>query len=215
MKQSNIEIIDTLEYEKRFLVQGSQFIAGMDEVGRGSLAGPVVVACVVMPLQEDKIIQGIKDSKQLSSKRREDLFDKIITTATECVVMMANAQEIDTLNILNATKSCMKKSIDSLKNCDIVLVDAVKLSDTKIPAFSIIKGDAKSYCIGAASIVAKVIRDRLMEDQDKLYPEYYFKDNKGYGTAKHIEALRTYGPCILHRKTFIKNFFQPKQESFL
>ena len=155
----------------------------------------------------------ITKSKKLTAKKRDELFSQIITTATECIIMMENAEVIDTVNILNATKSCMIKCINSLNNCDIVLVDAVKLTNTKIPTFSIIKGDEKSYCIGAASIVAKVVRDKLMDGQHLLYPQYDFKNNKGYGTAKHIEALKRFGPCKLHRKTFIKNFFQ-EQESF-
>lgn len=208
------DLFDSRKYEKDFLSKGKKFIAGMDEVGRGPLAGPVVVACVVMPLDDDTIIPGITDSKKLTPKKREELFTKIISVAMECIIMTADAKEIDSINILNATKLCMKKCVNALKNCDIVLVDAVKLTDTKIPTFSIIKGDEKSYCIGAASIVAKVIRDRLMIEQDLIYPQYGFKNNKGYGTPQHIEALKTFGPCVLHRKSFIKNFFC-EQETFL
>lgn len=207
--------IDMLQYEKDFFAQGKKFPAGMDEAGRGPLAGPVVVACVVMPLDEDKLIEGINDSKKLSPKKREELFDKIISTALEYVVAVSDNDEIDKINILNATKKCMKNCIDGLTFGDIVLIDAVKLTETKIPTFSIIKGDASSYSIAAASIVAKVTRDRLMEKADNLYPQYGFKQHKGYGTKQHVMALKEHGPCPLHRATFIKNFFNEEQQSFL
>lgn len=207
--------IDMLQYEKDFFAQGKKFPAGMDEAGRGPLAGPVVVACVVMPLDEDKLIEGINDSKKLSPKKREELFDKIISTALEYVVAVSDNDEIDKINILNATKKCMKNCIDGLTLGDIVLIDAVKLTETKIPTFSIIKGDASSYSIAAASIVAKVTRDRLMEKADNLYPQYGFKQHKGYGTKQHVMALKEHGPCPLHRATFIKNFFNEEQQSFL
>lgn len=207
--------IDMLKYEKDFFAQGKKFPAGMDEAGRGPLAGPVVVACVVMPLDEDKLIEGINDSKKLSPKKREELFDKIISTALEYVVAVSDNDEIDKINILNATKKCMKNCIDGLTFGDIVLIDAVKLTETKIPTFSIIKGDASSYSIAAASIVAKVTRDRLMEKADNLYPQYGFKQHKGYGTKQHVMALKEHGPCPLHRATFIKNFFNEEQQSFL
>ena len=203
--------IDMLQYEKDFFAQGKKFPAGMDEAGRGPLAGPVVVACVVMPLDEDKLIEGINDSKKLSPKKREELFDKIISTA----LAVSDNDEIDKINILNATKKCMKNCIDGLTFGDIVLIDAVKLTETKIPTFSIIKGDASSYSIAAASIVAKVTRDRLMEKADNLYPQYGFKQHKGYGTKQHVMALKEHGPCPLHRATFIKNFFNEEQQSFL
>lgn len=205
---------DMFKYEKNFLSQGKKFPAGMDEAGRGPLAGPVVVACVVMPLDDSKIIKGIDDSKKLSPKKREWLFDKIISTALEYVVAVSDNNEIDSINILNATKKCMKNCIDGLTLSDIVLVDAVNLTETKIPTFSIVKGDAKSYNIAAASIVAKVTRDKLMDEADKLYPHYGFKQHKGYGTKQHVIALKNFGPCLLHRKTFIKNFFSEEQQSF-
>lgn len=207
MTKTAMDMQQLLVYEKRFVSEGKKIIAGMDEVGRGPLAGPVVVACVVMPIEEDKIIQGVTDSKKLSEKRREELYEKIISTATQCVVCQADNVRIDEINILNATKECMKNCIEGLTDCNMVLVDAVKLTDTKFDTFPIIKGDAKSYCIAAASIVAKVTRDRLMKEYDVVYPRYGFKDNKGYGTAAHIAALKEYGFCEIHRKTFIKNFF--------
>ena len=209
------EKIDNLVWEKRFVLDGKKTIAGIDEVGRGPLAGPVVVACVVMPLTQDKIIDGVTDSKKLSASKREELYAKILDTATEVTVSMADNDEIDALNILNATKKCMTDCIASLKTCcDVVFVDAVRLNNTKYPTFSIVKGDYLSYSIGAASIVAKVVRDRLMTDMDKKYPYYGFAQNKGYGTAKHVQALKKFGPCGIHRKTFIKNFFQEQIDLF-
>lgn len=207
MPKKTIDMQELLVYEKQFLAQGKKVIAGMDEVGRGPLAGPVVVACVVMPLNEDKIVQGVTDSKKLSAKRREELYDRIMAVASQCVICQADNVEIDEVNILNATKRCMKDCIDGLTTCDIVMVDAVRLSDTKFITFPLVKGDAKSYSIAAASIVAKVTRDRLMDEYDDIYPHYGFKQNKGYGTAAHIAALKEYGPCKIHRNTFIKNFF--------
>ena len=207
MPKKTIDMQELLVYEKQFLAQGKKIIAGVDEVGRGPLAGPVVVACVVMPFDEDKIVQGVTDSKKLSAKHREELYDRIMAVASQCVICQADNVEIDEVNILNATKRCMKDCIDGLTACDIVMVDAVRLSDTKFETFSLVKGDAKSYSIAAASIVAKVTRDRLMDEYDDIYPHYGFRQNKGYGTAAHIAALKEYGPCKIHRNTFIKNFF--------
>lgn len=207
MPKKTIDMQELLVYEKQFLAQGKKIIAGVDEVGRGPLAGPVVVACVVMPLDEDKIVQGVTDSKKLSAKHREELYDRIMAVASQCVICQADNVEIDEVNILNATKRCMKDCIDGLTACDIVMVDAVRLSDTKFETFSLVKGDAKSYSIAAASIVAKVTRDRLMDEYEDIYPHYGFRQNKGYGTAAHIAALKEYGPCKIHRNTFIKNFF--------
>lgn len=207
MPKKTIDMQELLVYEKQFLAQGKKIIAGVDEVGRGPLAGPVVVACVVMPLDEDKIVQGVTDSKKLSAKRREELYDRIMAVASQCVICQADNVEIDEVNILNATKRCMKDCIDGLTTCDIVMVDAVRLSDTKFETFPLVKGDAQSYSIAAASIVAKVTRDRLMDEYEDIYPHYGFRQNKGYGTTAHIAALKEYGPCKIHRNTFIKNFF--------
>ena len=206
MKKEKVISVDMFSFEKEFLLQGKTRIAGMDEVGRGPLAGPVVVACLVMPMEKEKIIKGVNDSKKLSPKKREELFEKILSVATQSVVALVDNDEIDEINILNATKKCMYKCVQDLKDCDIVLVDAVKLDNTSVPTFSIVKGDANSYCIAAASIVAKVTRDRLMEEFDKQYPQYGFAQHKGYGTQRHISALKEFGPCPLHRKSFIKNF---------
>ena len=195
------------EFEKQFLEKGYKTIAGIDEAGRGPLAGPVCVACVIMPLEDDKIIEGINDSKKLTEKKRNELFDKIINTAIAYDIQFVDENVIDEINILKATKKGMSFCINNLKvTPDVVLVDAVKGLETKVECFSIIKGDAKSYSIAAASILAKVSRDRLMLEYDKIYPEYGFAKHKGYGTKTHIEALKKYGKCKIHRESFIKNF---------
>ena len=192
-----------LDYEKKYK---GKVIAGVDEAGRGPLAGPVVCACVVMPLQDDKIIYGINDSKKLSAKKREELYERIVATAISYSIIEVDEKIIDEINILNATKLGMKKALEGMKcTPDIVLIDAVKI-DTTIPQDNIIKGDSLSYNIAAASILAKVHRDRLMTQLDEAYPQYGFAQHKGYGTKLHIEALRKYGKCDLHRDTFIKNF---------
>ena len=196
-----------LSFERKAQLNGCNFIAGMDEAGRGPLAGPVSVACVVMPLEEDKIIPGINDSKKLSEKKREELFEKIKETALAYSVILIDEKTIDKINILEATKLGMKKAYEALEvPVDMLLVDAVKNLDVDCQYESIIKGDAKSYSIAAASILAKVTRDQMMIELDKKYPEYNFKKHKGYGTKEHIEAIKKIGPCAIHRKTFIKNF---------
>ncbi len=190
-----------LDYEKKYY---GKIVAGIDEAGRGPLAGPVVCTCVIMPLDEDKIIDGIDDSKKLSEKRREELYSKIIDTALDYSIVEIDEKVIDKINILNATKLGMVKAVKNLKiNPDIVLIDAVKL-DIELPQENIIKGDAKSYNIASASILAKVYRDRLMKTLDLKYPQYNFAKHKGYGTKEHIEKLRLYGKCDLHRESFIK-----------
>ena len=192
-----------LDYENKY--KGKR-IAGIDEAGRGPLAGPVVCACVIMPLDEDKLIDGINDSKKLTEKKREELYDKIKERAIAYSIVEVDERTIDRINILNATKLGMKRALDGLKvKPDIVLIDAVKL-DTDLPQDNIIKGDAKSYNIASASILAKVYRDRLMKKLSVKYPQYNFARHKGYGTKEHIENLKKYGKCELHRETFIKNF---------
>lgn len=199
---------DMLEYENAYAAKGYGAICGMDEVGRGPLAGPVVVCAIVMPLGEEELIDGVDDSKKLSEKRREALYDRILAVAKAVSVVRVEPEEIDEINILNATKKAMRQAVGEIKDkADIAFVDAVKL-DLPIPEVPIIKGDAKSYNIAAASIVAKVYRDRLMYEYDKQYPQYDFASNKGYGTAKHIAALKEYGATPIHRRTFIKNFVQ-------
>lgn len=196
-----------LEYERLAREGGAEFIAGIDEAGRGPLAGPVVVAGVIMPLDENKIIEGVNDSKKLSAKKRDLLFDKIMETALDVQVAIIGCEEIDRLNILNATKKGMLQCIDGFRRVDKVLIDAVPLK-TEVPTLSIVHGDALSYSIAAASIVAKVTRDRLMTEYHKQYPQYNFAKHKGYGTAEHIALLKQYGPCEIHRKTFIGHFVE-------
>ncbi|MCQ2602339.1 MAG: ribonuclease HII [Clostridia bacterium] len=195
---------DLLEYEKSLLERGYKHICGIDEVGRGPLAGPVTCTAVIMPL--DDLIQGVNDSKKVSKNKREKLYDLILEKAIAVSTVSYDNYKIDEMNILEATKACMKDAIMSLSvKPDVVLVDALKL-DIPYPTQGIIHGDAISYSIGAASIVAKVTRDRFMYEMAQKYPEYGFEKNVGYGTAQHIAALKEYGATPIHRKTFIKNF---------
>lgn len=199
------EKIDLLQFENSLMSDGYKLIAGMDEAGRGPLAGPVTVACCIPDLSS--IISGINDSKKLSPKKRNELFEAIVGNATGFSIIDVDEKEIDETNILIATKKAMRTAVAELTPApEILLVDAVK-EDFGIPSRAIIHGDALSYCIGAASILAKVHRDRLMDEYAEKYPEYGFEKHKGYGTAYHIEMLKKYGPCPIHRKTFIKNFF--------
>lgn len=198
------EITDNLRYERDLINQGKTALAGMDEVGRGSLAGPVLVACVQMPL--DDVIDGIRDSKKLSAKRREKLSAIIKEKALQITITVIDEQEIDKINILNATKKAMLNCINDLATVDCVLVDALELDNPKYPTLPIINGDNLSYLIGCASIVAKVTRDALMTEYAREYPQYHFDKNKGYGTAEHIESLKLNGSCAIHRKTFITHF---------
>ena len=194
-------------FDLGFKTENINLIAGVDEAGRGPLAGPVCVAAVIMPLEQNKIISGVNDSKKLTEKKREALFDEITNTALAYKIEFVSEKEIDRVNILNATKQGMKQAICGLNTKpDLVLIDAVKLDGINVPQVSIIKGDAKSYNIAAASILAKVTRDRLMLELDKKYPEYNFKKHKGYGTKEHIENLKKFGKCEIHRDSFIKNF---------
>ena len=195
-----------LEYENKYLSLGNKFIAGVDEAGRGPLAGPVCVASVIMPLDKNSIIEGVNDSKKLTEKKREKLFDQIVNKAFAFSVEFIDEKIIDEINILNATKKGMINAINNLSvKPDVVLIDAVKL-DVNVKTESIIKGDALSYSIACASILAKVSRDRLMLEMDNNYPNYNFKKHKGYGTKEHIANLKKFGACEIHRQTFIKNF---------
>ena len=181
------------------------YIAGVDEVGRGPLCGPVVTAAVILPKECD--ILYINDSKKLSEKRREELFPEIMEKAVAVGIGSCSPEEIDELNILNATKKAMRDAVLSLNPLpDCVFVDAVTIPDLPMRQIPIIKGDAKSISIAAASIIAKVTRDRLMLKYEEKYPGYGFASNKGYGTAEHIKALKTLGPCEIHRRSFIGNF---------
>lgn len=207
MKEKEEERLKKLkEHESKLYSEKIKLIAGIDEAGRGPLAGPVVVGIAIMP--QDSMIEGINDSKKVSEKKREKLYDIITGEAISWSVGIADQNEIDEINILNATKLALTRAIEGLEiKPDLILVDALTNIDTKgIPYKSIIKGDAKEYSIAAASILAKVTRDRMMRQYDEIYPQYGFSRHKGYGTAKHIAAIKEYGPCILHRKTFIKNF---------
>ena len=196
------EIIDNRVFEKELNSKGIKYIAGVDEVGRGPLVGPVVTSCVVLPL--NYTLEGLTDSKKLTKKQREKYFDIIKKDALGIGIGIKSEKVIDEVNIYEATKLAMYEAIDNCKkNCKIehVLIDAMKL-DLDLPNTSIIKGDYKSITIAAASVIAKVTRDRMMEDLDKIYPMYGFKDNAGYGTKKHIEAIKEYGIIDEHRKTF-------------
>lgn len=188
------------EFETELYNKGINFIAGIDEVGRGPLVGPVVTAAVILP--KDFYDERINDSKKLTEKKRELLYDVIMENAISVGIGMSSSSIIDEINILNATKKAMIEAINNLSvKPEHLLIDAVKL-DIDIPQTSIIKGDAKSESIAAASIIAKVTRDRMMVELDEKYPMYDFKHNKGYGTIKHIEALYKYGPMSEHRKSF-------------
>ena len=188
------------EFETELYNNGINFIAGIDEVGRGPLVGPVVTAAVILP--KDFYDERINDSKKLTEKKRELLYDVIMENAISVGIGISNEDVIDEINILNATKRAMLEAVNNLNvKPEHLLIDAVKLN-TDIPQTSIIKGDAKSESIAAASIIAKVTRDRMMVELDKIHPEYDFKHNKGYGTKKHIEAIRKYGIIKEHRKTF-------------
>ena len=207
MKEKEEQRLNELkEIDKSYFKEGYNYICGIDEAGRGPLAGPVVVAAVIMP--KDSMIEGVNDSKKVSEKKREKLYELIIEEAISYSVGIVDQNEIDRINILNATKAGLTEAVRTLKvKPELILVDALTNIDTcGVPYQSIIKGDAKSYSIAAASIIAKVTRDRIMREWDKVYPQYGFATHKGYGTAAHIKAIKEYGPCPLHRKTFIKNF---------
>lgn len=189
--------------DEPFWTQGL-VVAGMDEVGRGPLTGNVVVACVAMP--REPLIEWVDDSKKLSESRREKVYQQILDTALYIGIGQATPKEIDEINILQATKQAMRQAAEQVP-ADVYLIDAVANLGLKGMEIPIIKGDATSYSIAAASIVAKVVRDRQMIQLDELYPQYGFARNKGYGTAEHIAALKKYGPCPYHRQSFIRNFW--------
>lgn len=198
---------EKLQYERMLLGKGLRYIAGVDEVGRGPLAGPVVCAAVVMPLDEESIIVGVDDSKKLSAKKRETLAEEIKKRALAYTIVEVSEKEIDEINILEATKLGMKRALETLSIApETVLTDGNMTLDITFPQRSIIQGDALSYSIGAASIIAKVYRDKMMDEYAKEYPQYAFDSNKGYGTAAHIQAIKEYGLCPIHRRTFTKKF---------
>ena len=194
--------------EAELRAEGDRYVAGVDEVGRGPLAGPVVAAAVVLP--EDFDVLGVDDSKKISEKKREELFEIIKERAVAYGIGMADEKVIDEINILQATKLAMRRALDELAQKlggqpDFVLFDAMQIDEVQVPQRSVIKGDAKCLCIAAASIIAKVTRDRMMCEYAKEFPGYAFEKNKGYGTKAHYEGLRELGPCTLHRTTFLKN----------
>ena len=199
-------LLQLKEIDKEFFDMGLKYVCGIGEAGRGPLAGPVVVASVILP--ENSMIEGINDSKKVSESKREKLYDIILQEAISYGIGIIYQDEIDEINILQATKKGLHEAVMKMEiKPNVILVDALTGIDTLgIPYKSIIKGDAKSYSIGAASIIAKVTRDRIMREWDKVYPEYGFAGHKGYGTAKHIEAIKKYGLTPIHRKTFCKNF---------
>ena len=195
------DIIDNLKFEKEAYELGYEFVAGVDEVGRGPLVGPVVTACVILPKNFE--LEGLTDSKKLTEKKREMFYDIIMEKALSVSVGVIDQDVIDKVNIYEATKLAMYESINNSKiKPDYILIDAMKLDKLKVPSVSIIKGDLKSISISAASVIAKVTRDRMMYELDLKYPMYDFKNNKGYPTKKHIEAIMEYGILKEHRKTF-------------
>lgn len=197
--------MDLLKFERELLKKGHSLICGIDEAGRGPLAGPVMVGAAIMDM--DYIIPEVNDSKKLSEKKREELYDEVLAASLGYNTIAIDVEVIDEINILNATKLGMRKAVENLFPLpDMLLIDAVK-EDFNMPSMSIIHGDALSYSIASASILAKVERDRIMRKYAEIYPQYGFEKHKGYGTKLHIEMLKKYGPCPIHRKTFIKNFF--------
>lgn len=198
------------EYESAFFSKGYNLIAGVDEAGRGPLAGPVFAACVILP--RDCIINGINDSKKLSESKREKLFDEICEKAICYSIFSVDEKTIDEINILNATHMAMNGAVNSMKiSPDYVMIDGNSIKNMSLPHCTIVKGDAKSISIAAASILAKVSRDRLINELSVKYPEYGFDKHKGYGTKQHREALLKYGPCEIHRKTFLKKILGEMQ----
>lgn len=191
------------ELERKYVADGFSVVCGIDEAGRGPLSGSVYAAAVILPL--DLEIEGLNDSKKLTPKKREKLFDEICEKAIAYAIACATPEEIDEMNILNADMLAMRRAVEALPVApSLALVDGNIARDFPIPAYPVIKGDALSCSIAAASILAKVARDRACLEDDRLYPEYGFAKHKGYGTPAHMAALRTYGPCPLHRRTFLK-----------
>ena len=198
---------EKLQYERALIQNGYQYVAGVDEVGRGPLAGPVVCAAVIMPLDEASLVVGVDDSKKLSEKKRELLAEQIKEKALAYTIIEIDEKIIDEINILEATKLGMKRAIEELQiQPDAVLTDGNMTINITHPQKSVVHGDALSYSIGAASIIAKVHRDHKMVEFAKTYPDYGFDKNKGYGTAEHIKGIKEKGLCPIHRRSFTKNF---------
>lgn len=208
MKEKELERLKTmLQIENSLYKSGYNFICGVDEAGRGPLCGPVVAAAVILP--KDECIEGVNDSKKISEKKREKLYEEILLKAIAVGVGISDVDIIEKVNILNATKLAMKQAIENLNiTPDYVLIDGNQMIDIKIPANTVVSGDAKSESIAAASIIAKVTRDRMLIKWDKDYPEYGFAKHKGYGTKRHIEAIEKYGLTKIHRPSFCKKIVQ-------
>lgn len=203
--KEKLRLDEMMKYEKELYENGIEYIAGIDEAGRGPLCGPVVSAAVI--LKKGEYIEGVNDSKKLSEKKREKLFDEINEKAVAVGIGIVDEKIIDEINILEATRLAMKKAVENLEvKPEHVLVDAEKKVPIDIPYTPIIKGDALSVSIAAASIIAKVTRDRMLYEMDKQYPEYGLAKNKGYGTKAHVEAIKQYGLTEIHRKSFCKKF---------
>lgn len=203
--------IDWLKYENELREQGYNYICGVDEAGRGPLAGPVCAAAVILP--PDTIIEGVNDSKKLSEKKREELFDVVIDTALSYCIAFGSVEEIEEHNILATTMNTMKRAVEGLDiKADFAIIDGNKLPPLSIPSKYIVKGDANSMSIAAASILAKVSRDRLMLEYAKAYPQYCFEKHKGYGTKLHTQMILKYGPSKIHRMSFLKKLLN-KQEN--
>ena len=199
--------MEWLKYENEALEKGYTNICGVDEAGRGPLAGPVCAAAVILP--KGHIIEGVNDSKKLTEKKREKLFDVIIDECVSYSIAFATVEEIEELNILNATMLAMQRAVEGLDvKADYAMIDGNRLPPLNIPAECIVKGDANSMSIAAASILAKVARDRLCLKYDEIYPEYGFGKHKGYGTKLHREMILKYGPCEIHRKSFLKKIYK-------
>lgn len=205
MKTEKVRLAKMFQYEAEAEMNGYSLIGGIDEAGRGPFVGPVVAACVV--LEKDFFIPGLNDSKKISESKREKLYNEIINQALDYGIGISDNNLIDKINILNATKRAMIEAVNNMKiKPDFLLIDCMELKQLDLPQLSIVKGDCKSASIAAASILAKVTRDRMLRDYAKIYPQYGFEKNKGYGTRQHIEALLKYGPCPIHRMSFIKKY---------
>lgn len=203
-EKEKARLAEIIQFEKKWYTKGFELIAGIDEAGRGPLAGPVVAGAVILP--KGLIIEGVNDSKKLSEKKRDTLYSIIVKEALCWGVGIVDNNIIDEINVLNAAKMAMKIAVGQLKfKPEVLLIDAEKLDIPEVRQEAIIKGDAKSISIAAASIIAKVTRDRIIEEYDKKFPDYGFAKHKGYGTAEHMEAIREKGLCEIHRKTFTKN----------
>ena len=203
-------MIDMWEFERKHSAEGYKLICGVDEAGRGPLAGPVCAAAVILP--DGLQIEGLNDSKKLSEKKREALYDIIIEKAVDYHIAFGSLEEIEEHNILNATYFAMNRAIDGLRVVDFALIDGNRSpKNAKVPCATVVKGDAKSMSIAAASILAKVTRDRMLVEYDAKYPLYQFAKHKGYGTKLHTDLIKQYGPCEIHRLSFLKNILGEKE----